>query len=151
MTISMVIGSGLGKTVHKANGDYFDGTTTSVFTVSGKCLVTALVIEVEEAALDAIADNIKWTANPTTGSSVDMCAVLDVASDEEGTLYSMTGVLTDALVGVTAGAVAGQTTPILVNTGTIDLVSSGDSNNGNSSTQSIFLAYEPIDQGTSIT
>ena len=150
MTISEVNGSGLGITVRKAAADYFDGTTTSIFTVTGKCYITALVIEVEAAALDATADNVKWTANPTTGSSVDLCAVLDVASDERGTLYSITGTLTDALVGTTAGAVAGQSGLILVNTGTIDLVSSGDSNNGNSATQSIFLAYEPIDQGASI-
>ena len=150
MTISLVRGSGLGIEVQKASADYFDGTTTSVFTVTGKCYISALIIEVEDAALDATADDVKWTANPTVGSSVDLCAVLDVASDEQGTLYSITGTLTDALSGTTAGAVGGQSGLVLVNTGTIDLVSSGDSNDGNGATQSIFLAYEPIDQGATI-
>lgn len=142
--------SGLGTILRKATADLFDGSTTSIFTVSGKIYVTALIITVDAAALDGTTDNVKWTANPTTGSSVDLCATLDVVSDERGTMYSITGTLTDALVGTTAGAVAGQAQLVVVNTGTIDLVSSGDSNNGNSATQSVFLAYEPIDAGSSV-
>jgi hypothetical protein len=142
--------SGLGTVVRKTTADLFDGTTTSIFTVSGKVYITALIITVDAAALDATADNVKWTANPTTGTSVDLCANLDVANDEQGTIYSITGTLTDALVGTTAGAVAGQAQLVVVNSGTIDLVSSGDSNDGNGATQSVFLAYEPIDAGSSV-
>ena len=88
--------------------------------------------------------------NPTTGTTVDLCANLDVASDEQGTLYSITGTLTDALQGTTAGAVASMSKMVTVNEGTIDLVSSGDSNDGNSALQSVELWYEPIDSGASV-
>ncbi len=149
-TLSLLKGSGLGKIVRKAKADLFDGSTTSIFTVTGKVYITALLIEVEDGALDGTADAVKWTANPTTGSSVDLCATLDVVSDEEGTIYSITGTLTDALVGTTAGGVSGQAQLVAVNSGTIDLVSGGDSNNGNSALQSVFLAYEPIDAGAKV-
>ena len=150
MTLSKTSGDGLGVKVSRPKADLFDGTTTSSFTVSGDVWITGLSIKVEDAALDATANAVKWTANPTIGSSVDMCATLDVVSDEEGTIYSITGILTDALVGTTAGAVGGQVQMVRVSAGTIDLVSGGDSNDGNSALQSVDLWYIPIDDGATV-
>ena len=150
MTLSTTSGDSLGIQVSKQAADLFDGTTTNIFTVSGDVWITGLSIKVEDAALDATADAVKWTANPTTGSSVDLCATLDVASDEQGTIYSITGILTDALVGTTAGAVAGMTQIVRVSAGSIDLVSAGDSNNGNTALQTVDLWYLPIDGGATV-
>lgn len=151
MTISRLAGNFIGKQISRTARDLFDGSTTISFTVSGgRVWITGLVIEVVDAALDATADAVKWTANPTTGSSVDLCATLDVASDQQGTLYSITGILTDALVGTTAGAVGGMVQMVQINEGTIDLVSGGDSNNGNSALQSVDLWYVPIDPGATV-
>lgn len=150
-TTSLVKGSGLGEIVRKLAADLFDGTTTDIFTVSGgRVQITSLMITVEDAALDATADNVKWVANPTTGTSVDLCAVLDVASLEQGTLFSITGTLADALVGTSAGAVGAMTGMVIVNTGSIDLSSSGDSNDGNSALQSVVLTYVPLDEGARV-
>lgn len=151
MTLSLLKGSILGKRVERTAQDLFDGTTTSIFTISGgRVNITVLMIEVIDAALDATADNVKIQGNPTTGTTVDLCANLDVASDEQGTLYSITGTLADALQGISAGGVASMSKMITVNEGTIDLVSSGDSNNGNSALQSVELWYEPIDSGATV-
>lgn len=130
--------------------DLFDGTTTSIFTVTGLVAINSLTILVSAGANDATADNVKITANPTAGTSVDICANLDVVNDEEGTIYSITGVLSDALVGTTAGAVAGMTRPVVVNTGTLDLVSSGDSNNSNSALQSVTILFTPITENATV-
>ena len=130
--------------------DLFDGTTTSIFTITGLVEITSLVIHTTVGALDATTDNVKITANPTTGSSVDICANLDVASDEQGTIYSITGTLSDALVGTTAGAVAGMAKGVVVNTGTLDLTSSGDSNDSNSALQSVSLLWTPITEGATV-
>jgi len=141
----------LGTVVNRAKADIFDGTTTTLFNViGGKCAITGLVAEVKDGALGAIANNVKFVANPTTGTSVDMCAVLDTTGDEEGTVYSITGTLASALVGTTAGAVAYMSNPIIVNTGSIDLSSSGDNGTTNSATVQVTLFYSPIDSGASI-
>ena len=150
MTLSNTSGDGLGVRVSKPAADLFDGTTTNIFTVSGDVWITGLSIKVEDAALDATANAVKWTANPTTGSSVDLCATLDVASDEQGTIYSITGILTDAMVGTTAGAVAGMAQIVRVSAGSIDLVSAGDSNDSNTALQTVDLWYLPIDDGATI-
>ena len=113
----------------------------------GLVSINYLAIEVTDAALDATIDNVKLTGNPATGTSRDMCANLDVATDEQGTIYTMTGTITDALVGTDAGAVAAMEKPIIVSPGTIDLTSSADSNNGNSALQKVTLFFEPIDEG----
>lgn len=134
-----------------AAADIFDGTTTIIWTVeNGICRITSLLIETLVGTLDATANAVKWTANPTVGSSVDLCATLDVVNDEIGTMYSITGVITDALVGTTAGAVAAMVREVYVNAGTIDLVSAGDSNNTNSALQAVTIYYEPVDPGARI-
>ena len=151
MTISRLAGNVIGTPVSRTAQDLYDGSTTNAFTVSGgRVWLTGLVVEVVDAALDGTADAVKWTANPTTGSSVDLCATLDVVSDEQGTLYSITGVLTDALVGTTAGAVGGMVQMVQINEGTIDLVSAGDSNDGNTALQTVDLWYIPIDAGATV-
>lgn len=148
MTLSSVKPNVLGIRVVRTAQDLFDGTTTSIFIVSGGVVsINYLAIEVVDAALDATTDNVRLTGNPTTGTSRDMCANLDVASDEQGTIYTMTGTIANALVGTDAGAIAAMVNPILVSIGTIDLTSSGDSNNGNTALQKVTLFYEPIDEG----
>ncbi|HEB27564.1 MAG TPA: hypothetical protein ENI05_07280 [Porticoccus sp.] len=144
-------GSIRGTRKFRAAADIFDGSTTSIWTVeNGICLLTGLLIENLVGALDGTANAVKWTANPTVGSSVDLCATLDVVNDELGTMYEITGILTDALVGTTAGAVGALIQPVNVNVGTIDLVSAGDSNNTNSALQAVTIYYEPVDPGARI-
>lgn len=136
----------LGARVERADANLPQSTAESLFTVSGgKVLITGIVGEVG-TVIETQANNTKLTANPTTGTSVDMCAVLSITADEAGTLYSITGTLTDALVGTTAGAVAAQAKGVIVNAGTIDL----DCAASNTGSISWTIFYVPIDDGAVI-
>src|SRR3990167_9082134 len=78
-------------------------TTDALFTIAGgRVLLIAIVGEVT-VIMGATANNTKLTANPTTGTAVDMCAVLATENDEVGCLYGITGLPSDALVGTNAG------------------------------------------------
>lgn len=139
-----------GLRVQRAAADIFDGTSTSLFTVSGgRVAVTTLTMEVSGAAVDATASATKFVANPTTGTSVDMCATLDVTGDELGSLYSITGVLATALAGGVAGAVADMISPVVVNAGTIDLSSAADAGTGGALV-SVDIWYIALDDGATV-
>lgn len=135
----------LGVKVDRADASLPQTTAEALFNVTGKCLITGLVGEVG-TVIQNQANNTKITANPTTGSSVDICAVLDIANDEAGTLYSITGTLTDALAGTAAGAVAAQANGVVVNTGTLDL----DCAASNTGTIAWSIFYVPLEAGAVI-
>jgi len=114
--------------------------------VGGRVAITQIVGEVT-TIIQNQATNAKLTANPTVGTSVDICANLNIQADEVGCLYGITGTVADALVGTNAGALAGQAKPIIVNDGSIDLETSA------SSTGAVKWAvyYVPIDDGAIVT
>lgn len=115
----------------------------SLFNVAGgKVLITSIVGEVT-TVIQTQANNTKLTANPTTGTSVDICAALDISADEVGALYGITGVFTDALQGGAAGSVGQQDRGVVVNTGTIDL----DCAASNTGSVKWVLTYIPLDTG----
>jgi hypothetical protein len=118
-------------------------TTEALFTVvGGRVAITQIIGEVT-TAIQNQANNTKLISNPTNGTDVDLCAVLDIAADEKGTLYGITGISSDALIGVNAGALRGQTVDVIVPPGTIDL-SCAASNLG---AVKWTLFYYPIDVG----
>ena len=137
----------LGVPVTKATATLPAGTAGALFTVAGgRVLVTSIVGEVT-TVIQTQANNTKLTANPTTGSSVDMCAVLDITADEVGCLYGITGTPADALVGTDAGLTIGMGNKgIVVNAGTIDL----DCAATNSGSVKWTLHYVPIDSGATV-
>lgn len=78
-------------------------TTQTLFTVSGgRVLILGVVGEVT-TTVQTQACNTKLISTPTTGTAVDMCAVLDITADQVGCLYGITGIPADALVGANAG------------------------------------------------
>lgn len=141
----------LGTFVSRNAADIFDGTTTSLFTISGgNVLITHIELEVSGAAVDNTTSNVKLQVNPTTGSTVDICANLDVDSDEEGSLYSITGTFTDALQGGSAGAVASMAkTGVIAAPGTLDIVSSADAGTGGALVAAR-IWYRVLESGASI-
>jgi hypothetical protein len=135
-----------GIVVTKASASLPQSTASAIFNVTGgKVLITSIVGEVT-TQIQNQANDTKLVANPSTGTSVDMCAVLDIADDEVGALYSITGTVGDALAGGSAGTVADMTTALVVNTGSIDL------NCAASNTGEIkwVLTYIPLDSGAAV-
>ncbi len=145
----------LGTQVSRAAAEIFDGTTTSLFTIAtGRVMVTHLSMQNSVAAADSTANAVKVIMNPSTGTSTDLCATLDVANDEIITLYSISGTFATALIqsgAANSGAVISMTTPVILDVGTIDLSSAGDSGAGATDVQtSVELWYFPIDDGATV-
>jgi len=136
-----------GVLVEKAAANLPQTTAAAIFTVAtGRVAILGIVGEVT-TIIQTQANNTKLTANPTTGTSADICAALDISADEVGALYGITGTFTDALQGGTAGATVLPDRPVVVNVGTIDLDCAA-SNTGQIKWQ---LWYVPLDTGATVT
>lgn len=140
----------LGTKVTKAKADILDGTQQGLFTVSGgRVLVTQISLEVNDAAVDAGANNTQILTNPTVGTDAAMCAVLDVDGDEAGTIYSVTGEPATAMQGGSGGGSNAMISSWIVPEGTIDLSSAADGGTGGA-TISAELWYIPLDSGATV-
>lgn len=136
----------LGTKVDRATAALPQTTAHALFTVStGRILLTSIVGQVT-TAIQNQANNTKLVANPTTGTSVDICAVLSIANDEAGCLYGITGLFTDALVGSNAGATVIPRNQIVIPVGTIDL----DCAASNTGSVKWSITYVPLDDGASV-
>lgn len=133
--------------VRRATASLPQTTAAAIFNVIGGAVEITQILGIVTTAIQNQANNTKLIANPSSGTSVDMCAVLDIANDEAGTIYSITGTLSGALAGTAAGAVAGQATPVIVQAGTIDL-SCAASNTG---AIRWIVKYRPLDEGAYVT
>ena len=89
--------------------------------VAGSVVPELGIIGEVTTVIQTQANNTKLTANPTTGTSVDLCTVLDITADEVGCLYGIDGTVGNALVGANAGYAPLPDRPLVVNAGTIDL------------------------------
>ena len=142
--------SRLGTKVTRAAADIFDGTTTALFTISGgRIQLTSISLEVTTAAVDNTASNTKLVSNPTVGSDWDLCGVLDVDSDENGSIYSITGDVSNALQGGTGGGTMAMYNPIELPEGTIDLSSAADAGTGGALVK-CELWYIALDSGATV-
>jgi len=136
----------LGLQVSRATATLPQTTQGALFTVSGgRIALTAIVGEVTTIVQNQ-ANNTKIIANPTTGTDVDLCAALNIAADEVGCLYGITGLFSDALVGAAAGASVLPRNRIIVPEGTIDL----DCAASNTGAVAWDLWYVPLDTGASV-
>lgn len=133
----------LGLRVDRATATLPQTTHSALFNVKGgRVAITGIVGEVT-TIIQNQANNTKLTAYPTTGTAVDLCAVLSIANDEVGCLYGITGVPADALVGANAGAGPLCYRPLVVNIGTIDL----DCAASNTGSVKWSIWYVPLDDG----
>lgn len=131
---------GLGFVVQRATAALPATTTAAIFTVTGRCVVSHIVGEVT-TVIETQACNLKLQGNPTaTGSSVDLCANLNISADVVGSLYVITGTFADALAD--GLAVKAQLAPFIVQAGTIDLVTSAT----NTGQVKWTVRYYPLDE-----
>lgn len=135
---------GLG--VDRATATLPQTTQSALFTVTGGRIAVLGIVGEVTTAIQNQANNTKIVANPTTGTDVDMCAVLNIAAKEVGTLFGITGTFGDALVGANAGATVLQDRPIVVPIGTIDLSCSA----GNTGAVKWKLLWLPIDAAATV-
>ena len=137
------------RTVQRAAANLPQTTQTAYFTVVGRVRVLSLVGEVT-TEMHADANNVDLWANPTVGADVALCAVLDIASDAVGTIYTITGTFATAMVATTSGAVAPASQipepGILVAAGTIDLKTDASKTGATKWT----IQYVPEDAGSYI-
>lgn len=139
-----------GTKVSRAAADVFDGTQTPLFTIAGgRVLVLGLIGEVSVAAIDAGASNTSFVTNPTVGTDAAMCAVLDINADEAGSIYSITGIVTEALKGGSGGGGQYARSPFIVPEGTIDLLSAADVGTGGA-LGAFDTWYIPLDTGATL-
>jgi hypothetical protein len=111
----------IGMRVDRATASLPQTAASAIFNiVGGTVAITGIVGEVT-TVIQTQATNTKLTANPTTGTSADICAVLDITAKEVGGLFGITGLASDALVGGTAGAAVLPRNPVVCNIGTLDL------------------------------
>lgn len=135
-----------GRKVDRATATLPQTTQAALFTVSGgRVAITSIVGEVT-TVIQTQANNTKLVSNPTVGTDVDLCAVLDISAKEVGTLFGITGTFANAMVGANAGATALPDREVVVAAGTIDL------NCAASNTGSVkwSITYIPIDDGASV-
>lgn len=131
--------------------------TKDLFTVSGLCYITSVVGTVDVAI--TAANTVKLVANPTTGTSSDLCAATDIGTTDTpaGNLLAISGAPTGALVnGI--GAVSnfpvskvssdflGAASGIFISAGVIQQVTA----TGADGTITWYVTYVPMANGASI-
>lgn len=136
----------LGRKVDRATAALPQTTAGTLFTVTGGRIALTSIIGEVTTVIQTQANNTKLQSVPTTGTTVDLCAVLDITADEVGCLYGITGLFSDAMVGSNAGATVLPRNPIVIPVGAIKL-SCAASNTGNVKWS---ITYVPIDNAATV-
>lgn len=135
-----------GQKVDKAATTVPQNTTADLFTISGgRVLVLGVVGEVT-TVVGGTSPTLKLTANPTTGTDVDLCTATAISADEVGTLYAVDGVGNALEVG-SSGAVESTAKPIVVAAGAINMSTAAADATGAIKWS---LLYVPLDDGASV-
>lgn len=130
--------SSLGKGVSKAYTPLVVETKT-LFTVSGLCLVTALVGYV--TTVITVANTVKLQANPTVGTTQDLCSATDIGTTDTpaGDLLVFSGAPAEPLI---LGIGAAPRFPVT------ETQSTGSTNVQTGGAQGIYIAAGTIEQVT---
>jgi hypothetical protein len=121
--------------------------TKTLFTVSGLVLVTALVGKVTTAI--TVANTVKLQANPTTGTTQDLCAATDIGTTDTpaGDLITVAGApATAPVVGIGAVPMFATAAAIVIDAGTIEQVTATGADGG----ITWYLTYVPIVDGATV-
>lgn len=131
----------LGQRVNRATANLLNGD--DLFTVAGGRVQVNLILGEVTTIMETKTINLKLQANPTTGTTNDLCANLDMTAAEAGSLLTISGTAADALRKGSSGGVIGQGNPIVVAIGAIEAAV------GATHTGSIkwSLWYVPLDDG----
>lgn len=117
-------------------------TASALFTVTNGAILMTSIFGVVTTAIQNQANNAKLVANPTTGTDTDLCAVLNIANDAIGTVYTITGTVGDAMLGAGWAEKNMAATQIIL-PGTIDLSCSAT----NTGAVRWVMHYLPLESG----
>lgn len=137
---------GLGFRTERAAAALPQSTQAPLFTVTGGRVAIRGIVGEVTVAIQNQANNTKLVGNPTTGTDVDLCAVLNIANKEVGALFGITGLFSDAMVGANAGAGVLPRNPVVVPIGSLDL-SCAASNTGSVKWT---VYWTPLDEGAAL-
>lgn len=133
--------------VPRATADVITGAAVAIYTVSGGRVIVTLLEGKVTTVIGAGATNAKFQFNPTVGTTNDMCANLDIDSDEAGALYAIDGTPATAMLRSESGAVRNmQNAGIILDNGDIEFVTSAD----RTGSISFELFYIPLDDGATV-
>ena len=131
----------LGAVVQRATKALPATTTEALFTVSGGRVMIRQILGEVTTVIQTQACNLKLNANPTVGSSVDICADLNISALAVGILLGITGTFATALA--QGLALVAQAAPTIVSAGTIDAITSAT----NTGAMKWTARWMPIDEG----
>jgi hypothetical protein len=131
----------LGERVDRATANITNGLP--LFNILGGRVAVNLILGEVTTIMETKTILLKLQANPTIGTTNDICADLDMTAKEAGALLTIAGAAATALQAGSSGAVIGQAVPIVVAVGAIT-ASVGATHTG-SIKWSLF--YTPIDDG----
>lgn len=125
-------------------------TDVALFRITGgKIRVLGIVGEVT-TVIQNQANNTKLKFNPSgVGADVDLCAVLNIANDAVGTLYSITGDFSDAMLDGLWAVETDSTMEaggVILGPGDIEL----DCAASNTGAVKWTLNWEPVDEGANV-
>jgi len=121
-------------------------TVASLFTIAGGRVVILGIVGEVATTIQTIANATKLIANPTTGVDTDLCATLDISAKAVATLFGITGIFADALVGSGGGATILLQRPVVVAIGAIELSCAGTA----TGTVKWTCYYVPLDEGATL-
>lgn len=117
-------------------------TAAPLFTVTNGAILMTSIFGVVTTAIQNQANNTKLVANPTTGTDTDLCAVLNIANDGVGVVYTITGTVGDAMLGA-GWAEKNMVAAQIILPGTIDLSCSAT----NTGAVRWVMHYLPLESG----
>ena len=131
----------LGRKVERATANMTTGL--ALFTIAvGRVQLNLIVGEVT-TVLGTGASAAQLTADPTVGTTTDLCATFDVNAAEAGTLFTIEGLAASAMQSGKSGSVPAQNCPVILAVGQILWVMAAPLTGSIKWT----LFYIPIDDG----
>ena len=114
--------------VDRVTADILTGAAVAIFTIAtGRVWLYGLSGEVT-TVLGAGANNGSFQSNPTVGTTTALCAAAAITTNEAGTIYSISGVVGDALLISSSGGVRCglMGSPIIVAVGDIEFLTTAN-------------------------
>jgi hypothetical protein len=96
-------------------------TQSALFTITGGPIFVYGIVGEVTTVIETATNNAQLVYNHASESDVDLCADLDITGDVVGTLYTITGDFSDALLSGVAVESDIIAQPFLLQAGTIDL------------------------------